>query len=214
MSMPRTFHVVEHPLIISKLTQMRDKACPSITFRELLREITLLMTFEALKDLPTKMVPVETPVCATEAPALAGPELTIVPILRAGLGMSEALLELIPTSRVGHIGVYRDHETKKPVEYLVKLPENQGQTYVITDPMLATGHSLIYACDVLNKNGVKDEQIRVMSLLSAPEGVEAFAKAHPTIPVFTASLDEKLNANAYIVPGLGDAGDRIFGTTA
>jgi uracil phosphoribosyltransferase len=210
--MSSLFRVIDHPLIQHKLTQMRAKERPSISFRSLLREITLLMTFEALKDLPLGTLPIETPVGPMQAPVLAGPDLAIIPILRAGLGMSEALLELIPTSVVGHIGVYRDHDTKKPVEYLVKLPANKGQPYVITDPMLATGNSLIYACDVLNRSGVSDAQIRVMALVAAPEGVAAFTKAHPTVPVYAAALDERLNENAYIVPGLGDAGDRLFGT--
>jgi uracil phosphoribosyltransferase len=206
------FHEISHPLILDKLTQMRSKDRPSIGFRALLREITLLMAYEALKDLPLTTTQIETPVAPMEAPILSGPSLAIIPVLRAGLGMSDALLELIPTSSVGHIGVYRDHETKKPIEYLVRLPENKGQIYVVTDPMLATGNSLVYACDVLNKNGIKDEQIRVMALVAAPEGVKVFEAAHPKIPVYCAALDSHLNENAYIVPGLGDAGDRIFGT--
>lgn len=207
-----TLHIINHPLIADKLSQLRDKQRPTIGFRALLREITLLMTFEVLKDLPLTAIDIETPVAPMKAPVLAGPAPSIIPILRAGLGMSEPLMELIPTSTVGHIGVYRDHDTKKPIEYLVKLPKAEGQPYIVVDPMLATGNSLVHACDVLNKNGVPDNQIRVMSLVAAPEGVRTFAAAHPTIPVYCAALDSHLNENAYIVPGLGDAGDRIFGT--
>lgn len=207
-----SFHLIEHPLIAHKLTQLRDKVRPSIGFRGLLREITLLMTYEVLKDLPLTTTTIETPVASMTAPVLAGPSPSIIPILRAGLGMSEPLLELIPTATIGHIGVYRDHVTKLPVEYLVKLPKAEGQPYIVVDPMLATGNSLAYACDVLNKSGVADSQIRVMSLVAAPEGVKAFAARHPTIQVFCAALDSHLNENSYIVPGLGDAGDRIFGT--
>lgn len=207
-----SLHIIEHPLIADKLTQMRDKERPSIGFRGLLREITLLMTFEVLRDLPLTSVNIETPVSAMKAPALSGPSPSIIPILRAGLGMSEPLMELIPTASIGHIGVYRDHDTKMPVEYLVKLPRNEGQPYIIVDPMLATGNSLVHACDVLNKNGVSDAQIRVMALVIAPEGIATFTAKHPSVPVYGAALDERLNENAYIVPGLGDAGDRIFGT--
>jgi len=207
-----SLHIIAHPLIADKLTQMRDKNRPSIGFRGLLREITLLMTFEVLRDLPMSEIEIETPVAKMKAPALTGISPSIIPILRAGLGMSEPLMELIPTATIGHIGVYRDHVTKKPIEYLVKLPKNEGQLFVVVDPMLATGNSLVHACDVLNANGIPDEQIRVMALVIAPEGMACFAAKHPTIPVFGASLDEKLNENAYIVPGLGDAGDRIFGT--
>ncbi len=207
-----SLHIVEHPLIAHKLTQLRDKERPSIGFRGLLREITLLMTFNALRDLPLTSAHIETPVASMDAPVLSGPSPSIIPILRAGLGMSEPLMELIPTASVGHIGVYRDHETKLPIEYLVKLPRNEGQPFIIVDPMLATGNSLVHACDVLNKHGVPDEQIRVMALVIAPEGIKTFAAKHPTVPVYGAALDSHLNENAYIVPGLGDAGDRIFGT--
>lgn len=208
-----SLHIVEHPLIAHKLTQLRDKVRPPIGFRGLLREITLLMTFEALKDLPLETTIIETPMTSMKAPVLAGPAPTVVPILRAGLGMSEPLMELIPTATVGHIGVYRDHDTKLPVEYLVKLPKDEGQPYIVVDPMLATGNSLAHACDVLNRHGVPDEQIRVMALVAAPEGVKTFVESHPTIQVYCAALDSHLNETAYIVPGLGDAGDRIFGTT-
>ncbi len=207
-----SLRIIQHPLIAHKLTQLRDKERPSISFRGLLREITLLMTFEALRDLPLISAHIETPVAPMEAPVLSGPSPSIIPVLRAGLGMSEPLMELIPTASVGHIGLYRDHDTRRPVEYLVKLPRNEGQPFIIVDPMLATGYSLIHACDVLNKNGVPDGQIRVMALVIAPEGIATFAEKHPAIPVYGAALDSHLNENAYIVPGLGDAGDRIFGT--
>lgn len=207
-----SLHIVDHPLIAHKLTQMRDKERTCLGFRALLREITLLMTFEVLKDLPTTSANIETPVAPMSAPVLDGPAPSIIPILRAGLGMSEPLMELIPNASVGHIGVYRDHDTKLPVEYLVKLPPFEGQPFIIVDPMLATGNSLAYACDVLNERGVPDSHIRVMALVAAPEGVRAFAQKHPDIRVFCAALDSHLNEKAYIVPGLGDAGDRLFGT--
>lgn len=209
-----SLHVIDHPLIQDKLSQLRDKDRTSIAFRGMLREITLLMTFDALKDLPTTTCQIETPLTKMDAPVLADPMPSIIPILRAGLGMSDPLMELIPGANIGHIGVYRDHDTKEPVEYLVKLPEAKGQPYIVVDPMLATGNSLSYACDVLNKHGIVDEQIRVMALVVAPEGIETFAAKHPKIPVYCAALDSHLNENAYIVPGLGDAGDRIFGTVA
>ena len=207
-----TLHIVSHPLVQHKLTQLRCKDRPPIGFRGLLREITLLMAYEVLRDLPLSTSLIETPVAPMQAPILAGEPPVIVPILRAGLSMAEALQELIPTARMGHIGLYRDHETKEPVEYLVRLPPYAGQKHIIVDPMLATGHSLIHACDVLNKNGVADSYISVLALVAAPEGVTTFTAAHPTIPVYTAALDSHLNEHAYIVPGLGDAGDRIYGT--
>jgi len=205
-------HVVVHPLVQHKLTQLRCKERPPIGFRGMLREITLLMSYEVLRDLPLSTQLIETPVAPMQAPVLAGEPPVIVPILRAGLAMAEALQELIPTARMGHIGVYRDHETKEPVEYLVRLPPYTGQKYIVVDPMLATGHSLIHACDVLNKNGIDDSRISVMALVAAPEGVAAFTAVHSTIPVYVAALDSHLNEHAYIVPGLGDAGDRIYGT--
>jgi len=204
--------IIDHPLIADKLTQLRDKRRPSIGFRGLLREITLLMAFDALRDLPMDTAHIETPVSPMEAPVLSGPAPSVIPVLRAGLGMSEPLMELIPMASVGHIGVYRDHDTKQPIEYLVKLPRNEGQPFIVVDPMLATGNSLVHACDVLNARGIPDSQIRVMALVIAPEGIKTFAAKHPTITVYGAALDERLNENAYIVPGLGDAGDRIFGT--
>ena len=207
-----SFFWVDHPLIQHKLTQMRDVQCKPLSFRTLLREISMLIGYEISRDLPMTTRKIETPMTPMEAPTLATPDPCIVPILRAGLGMAEGLLDLIPSAQVGHIGVYRDHDTKKPVEYLVRLPKNIGQNFFVVDPMLATGNSLIYVCDLLVKHGIAPEKISVMALVAAPEGVCQFAKSYPSIRIYCASLDEKLNENAYIVPGLGDAGDRLFGT--
>ncbi len=204
--------VLDHPLIQHKLSHMRDKQRSTMQFRQLLREIALLMGYEITRDLPLTKERIETPMAPMDAPVIEGRKLAIVPILRAGLVMAEGLLELVPGAREGHIGLYRDHETKQPVEYLVKLPDAAGRLFILVDPMLATGNSAVHAVDVLNRHGVLDAQIRFMALVSAPEGVAVFHKAHPSVPVFTAALDSHLNENAYIVPGLGDAGDRLFGT--
>lgn len=205
-------YVLDHPLIQHKLSHMRDKQRSTMQFRQLLREIALLMGYEITRDLPLTTERIETPMAPMDAPVIEGKKLAIVPILRAGLVMAEGLLELVPGAREGHIGLYRDHETKQPVEYLVKLPGAAGRLFILVDPMLATGNSAVHAVDVLNRHGVLDAQIRFMALVSAPEGVAVFHKAHPSVPVFTAALDSHLNENAYIVPGLGDAGDRLFGT--
>ncbi|MGO1117692.1 uracil phosphoribosyltransferase [Rhodovibrionaceae bacterium A322] len=202
--------VIDHPLIQHKLTIMRDKDTPPILFRQLLREIGLLMGFEVMRDLPTVQKSIVTPVAPMEAPELSQP-VTIASILRAGLGMAEGIRELIPSSREGHIGLYRDPETKQPKEYFVKLPRELGKI-VLVDPMLATGGSAAHAVDVLLDKGAKPEDISMVILVAAPEGVETFAKTHPNVRIFTAALDDCLNDHAYIVPGLGDAGDRIFGT--
>lgn len=204
--------VLDHPLIQHKLSHMRDRQRSTMGFRQLLKEIALLMGYEITRDLPLTTETIETPLCAMDAPVIEGKKLAIVPILRAGLIMAEGLLELVPAAREGHIGLYRDHDTKMPVEYLVKLPDPTGRRFILVDPMLATGNSAVHAVDVLNRHGVLDAQIRFMALVSAPEGVRTFHAAHPTVPVFTAALDSHLNPNAYIVPGLGDAGDRLFGT--
>ncbi|MBP7335019.1 uracil phosphoribosyltransferase [Niveispirillum sp.] len=204
--------VLDHPLIQHKLSCMRDKNRSTMGFRQLLREIALLMGYELTRDLPLTVERIETPLCPMDAPVIEGKKLAVVPILRAGLVMAEGLLELVPAAREGHIGLYRDHDTKRPVEYLVKLPDAAGRVFILVDPMLATGHSAIHAVDVLNRHGVDDSQIRFMALVSAPEGVRTFHAAHPDVPVYTAALDSHLNENAYIVPGLGDAGDRLFGT--
>ncbi|WP_029012387.1 uracil phosphoribosyltransferase [Niveispirillum irakense] len=205
-------HVLTHPLIQHKLSHMRDKNRSTMGFRQLLREIALLMGYEITRDLPMTTERIETPLCPMDAPVIEGRKLAVVPILRAGLVMAEGLLELVPAAREGHIGLYRDHETKRPVEYLVKLPDPVGRIFILVDPMLATGYSAVHAVDVLNRHGVADSQIRFMALVSAPEGVKVFHQHHPDVPVFTAALDSHLNDDSYIVPGLGDAGDRLFGT--
>jgi uracil phosphoribosyltransferase len=205
-------HLLDHPLIQHKLTLMRDRRTPTIQFRRLLHEVALLMGYEITRDLPMMHEPIETPVAPMQAPIIAGKKVAIVAVLRAGLGMMDGLLELIPSARVGHIGLYRDEKTKRPVEYFAKLPDPEGRLFIVVDPMLATGHSAAAAVDVLNRRGVDDANIRVMALVAAPEGVAVFAKAHPSVQVYAAALDERLNEHAYIVPGLGDAGDRLFGT--
>ncbi len=205
-------HVLTHPLIQHKLSHMRDKGRSTMGFRQLLREIALLMGYEITRDLPMTTERIETPLASMDAPVIEGRKLAVVPILRAGLVMAEGLLELVPAAREGHIGLYRDHDTKRPVEYLVKLPDPTGRIFILVDPMLATGYSAVHAVDVLNRHGVADSQIRFMALVSAPEGVAVFHQHHPDVPVFTAALDSHLDANSYIVPGLGDAGDRLFGT--
>ena len=204
-------HIVDHPLIQHKLSIMRDKNTCTKDFRALLREIALLMGYEVTRNLPLTTHSIETPLCRFDAPFLADKKPVIVPILRAGLGMADGFLELMPSARVGHIGMYRD-ENKRPVEYLVKLPDLEGRTFFLVDPMLATAYSAAHCVEVLKKRGVKGENIIFMSLLCAPEGVETFQKLHPDVEVYTASLDDHLNEKAYIVPGLGDAGDRLYGT--
>jgi uracil phosphoribosyltransferase len=207
---PKLF-ILDHPLIQHKLTHMRDKRTSTKTFKQLLKELTLLMGYELTRDLPIATERIETPLVEMDAPVIAGKKLAIVPVLRAGIGMADGLAELVPSARIGHIGLYRgaDH---KPVEYLVKLPEVEGRTFILCDPMLATGNSAVHAVDVLKKRGVKPADMRFLALVAAPEGCEVFFKAHPDVAVYTASLDSHLNDHAYIVPGLGDAGDRLFGT--
>ena len=205
-------HVLDHPLILHKLSHMRDKTTSTKTFRQLLKETALLMGYEVTRDLPVEYERIETPVAPMTAPVIAGRKVAVVPILRAGLGMADGLLELMPSARVGHIGMYRDPDTKRPVQYLCKLPEALGRIFIVVDPMLATGYSAVAAVDLLNQNGVADDAIRFMALVAAPEGVEVLHGAHPSVPIYTAALDEKLNEKAYIVPGLGDAGDRLYGT--
>ena len=203
--------VIDHPLVSHKLTLMRDKSTSSAGFRQLLREVSLLLGYEVLRDLPTTTKTIETPLQEMEAPILKGKKLVLVSILRAGNGLLDGMLDLVPSARVGHVGLYRDPETLIAVEYYLKLPDDIGnRPIVLVDPMLATGNSAIAAAQRLKEVGARD--IRFMCLLAAPEGVDAFNKAHPDVPVFTAALDEKLNDHGYIVPGLGDAGDRMFGT--
>jgi uracil phosphoribosyltransferase len=191
---------------------MRSKETSTRTFRQLLREITLLMGYEITRDLPLTTQHIETPMQSMEAPVIAGRKLAVVPVLRAGIGMSDGLLDLVPSARVGHIGVYRDPETHQPVEYLVRLPDLAERIFIVCDPMVATGNSAVHAVDVLKKRGVNDDQIIFLALVAAPEGVQVFQDAHPGVKLYVASLDSHLDAHAYIVPGLGDAGDRIFGT--
>ena len=206
-----TFHVVDHPLIKHKLSIMRMKETGSKDFRQMLSEIAMLMCYELTRDLPVEDVEIETPVSKMTAQRVGGKKLAIVPILRAGLGMVDGILTLVPVAKVGHIGLYRDPTTHQPVEYYCKLPSDIEERYVIVcDPMLATGGSASGAIDMLKKRGVK--QIKLLCLVSAPEGVERLQADHPDVEIFTAALDDHLNENAYIVPGLGDAGDRLFGT--
>ena len=203
--------VLDHPLIQHKLAILRSKDTSVKEFRELVGEIAGLMCYEATRNLPLKEVKVETPITTATCRMLAGKKMAIVPILRAGLGMVDSMVSLIPSAKIGHIGLYRDPQTHKPVEYYCKLPDDIGNRQVfVVDPMLATGGSAIAAIDFLKQHGC--ENIIMMNIIGAPEGVEAVTKAHPDVDVYLAALDERLNENAYIVPGLGDAGDRIFGT--
>ncbi len=204
-------YVLDHPLIQHKLAILRSKDTPVKEFRELVGEIAGLMCYEATRNLPTKEVSVETPITTATCRMLAGKKMAIVPILRAGLGMVDSMVNLIPSAKIGHIGLYRDPETHKPVEYYCKLPDDIGNRQVfVVDPMLATGGSAIAAIDFLKQRGCK--QIIMMNIIGCPEGVKAVTAAHPDVDIYLAALDEKLNERAYIVPGLGDAGDRIFGT--
>lgn len=203
--------ICDHPLIQHKLTHMRDKDTSTRTFRGLLREITLLMGYEITRNLPLTTRNIETPLRPMQAPVIAGKKLTVVPVLRAGVGMADGLLELIPSARVGHIGLYRD-ESHRPVEYLVRLPEVEGRSFILCDPMIGTGYSAVHAVDVLKKRGVPAENISFLALVASPEGMQVFSDHHPDVPIYVAALDEFLDENAYIVPGLGDAGDRLFGT--
>jgi uracil phosphoribosyltransferase len=204
--------ILDHPLIQHKLTHMRDKNTSTHRFRELLREITLLMGYELTRDLPLTTTHIETPMQEMDAPVIAGKKLAVVPVLRAGMGMCDGLLALVPSARVGHIGVYRDHDTQLPVEYLVRLPDLSARLFILCDPMVATGNSAAHAVQVLTKRGVSDEQIVFLALVAAPEGVAVFQKLCPNVKLYVASLDERLDESAYILPGLGDAGDRLFGT--
>ena len=203
--------IINHPLVQHKLTLMRRKETPTSSFRQLLWEISMLLAYEVTRDLPLQEVTVETPVCRTKAPQLSGKKLALVSIMRAGNGLLDGILELIPAARVGFVGLYRDEETLEPVEYYCKVPDQlEGRLVIAVDPMLATGNSSVAAITRLKEAGARD--IRLLSLLAAPEGVTCMQEAHPDVQVFTASLDECLNENGYIVPGLGDAGDRMFGT--
>ena len=203
--------IADHPLIQHKVSILRNAETSSKQFRELIREITELMVYEATRDLPTCEVEVQTPITTTKARVIAGRKLAFVPILRAGLGMVDGALELVPSARVGHIGLYRDHETLRPVEYYCKLPGDiEMRDVIVLDPMLATGGSAIDAITQIKERHPRS--IKFMCIIAAPEGLEALSKAHPDVHIYCASLDDHLNENGYIVPGLGDAGDRIFGT--
>ncbi len=210
MSKPNV-HVIDHPLIQHKLTIMRDKNTPTQDFRNLIREVSLLMGYEVFRDLPLQDVEIETPLEKMNSKVLAGKKICIVPILRAGTGFLDGLLELAPSARVGHIGLYRDPDTLIPVEYYLKMPDDLANRQVIVvDPMLATGHSAIAAVERVKDSEATD--VKFMCLIASPEGLEAFHEAHPDVPVYTAAIDRQLNDHGYILPGIGDAGDRIFGT--
>lgn len=206
-----TLHILDHPLITHKLSIMRNKKTGSKDFRQILNEIAMLMGYELTRDLPLEDVTIETPLTKMKAKMISGKKLAIVPILRAGLGMVDGLLELVPVAKVGHIGLYRDPETHIPVEYYCKLPNDiEDRIVILVDPMLATGGSACDALTMLKRHGCRN--IRFMALVGAPEGVRKVQEEHPDVDIFIAALDECLNDHAYIVPGLGDAGDRIFGT--
>ncbi|MDU7056968.1 uracil phosphoribosyltransferase [Ligilactobacillus salivarius] len=205
------FQVLDHPLIQHKLSIIRDKNCGTREFRQCVNEIAELMVYEVSRDMPLEDVEVETPITKATTKRLAGKKVVVVPILRAGIGMVDGILELIPAAKVGHIGMYRDEETLQPHEYFVKMPDDlENREMIIVDPMLATGGSAIMAVDALKKRGAKS--IKFVCLVAAPEGVKAFREVHPDVDIYSASLDEYLNEDGYIVPGLGDAGDRLFGT--
>lgn len=205
------FQVLDHPLIQHKLSIIRDKNCGTREFRQCVNEIAELMVYEVSRDMPLEDVEVETPITKATTKRLAGKKVVVVPILRAGIGMVDGILELIPAAKVGHIGMYRDEETLQPHEYFLKMPDDlENREMIIVDPMLATGGSAIMAVDALKKRGAKS--IKFVCLVAAPEGVKAFREAHPDVDIYSASLDEYLNEDGYIVPGLGDAGDRLFGT--
>ena len=203
--------IMDHPLIQHKISRLRDKTTGTNEFRTLVSEIAMLMGFEALRDLPTELVEIETPIEATKQPMIAGKKMAIVPILRAGLGMVDGVLNLVPSAKIGHIGLYRDPETHEPHEYYCKLPEPIDQrTILVVDPMLATGGSGADAITMIKQHGGKN--IKFMCIIAAPEGLERLHKEHPDVQIYVGALDRQLNENAYICPGLGDAGDRIFGT--
>lgn len=209
--MPDRLVVVDHPLILHKLTLMRKKETSTANFRRLLKEIAILMAYEVTRDLPIDQVPIETPFGLMKAPVISSKKLCLVSILRAGNGMLDGMLDIVPSARVGHIGLYRDPTTLTPIEYYFKVPEDVADRLVIVlDPLLATGHSAVAAVDQLQGHGVT--QIKFVSLLAAPEGIAAFQSAHPDIAIYTAAVDSHLSDDGFIVPGLGDAGDRLFGT--
>ncbi|MDR5587724.1 MULTISPECIES: uracil phosphoribosyltransferase [Clostridium] len=202
---------VNHPLVLHKLSMVRSKDTGSKDFKELVKEISMLLTYEATRDINMDEVEIETPVCKTKCRVVSGKKMAIVPILRAGLGMVDGVLSLIPAAKIGHIGLYRDEETLQPVEYFCKLPKDiEERDVIVVDPMLATGGSAADALTMLKEKGAKN--LKLMCLISAPEGIELVQQKHPDVDIYVASVDEKLNEKGYIVPGLGDAGDRLFGT--
>ena len=203
-------HIIDHPLVLHKLSLMRDKHTSTMKFRELLKEIAMFMGYEITRDFPLTYEEIETPLMKMSAPKIAGKKVVIAPILRAGLGMVEGLTTLVPSARIGHIGMYRDEETCQPVFYYYKMPANKERLVIVTDPMLATGGSACDAISRLKADGYK--HIRLMCLVASPQGVKAVEEKHPDVDIYLASLDEGLNEKNYILPGLGDAGDRIFGT--
>ncbi|MBU2960851.1 uracil phosphoribosyltransferase [Citreicella sp. C3M06] len=203
--------VVDHPLVQHKLTLMREKETSTASFRQLLREISLLLAYEVTHALPVTTKRIETPLCEMDAPVIEGKKLVLVSILRAGNGLLDGILELVPAARVGFVGLYRDEETLQPVQYYFKVPKSlEDRCVILVDPMLATGNSSVAAVDLMKQAGAKD--IRFLCLLASPEGVARMQEAHPDVPIVTAALDERLDDKGYIVPGLGDAGDRMFGT--
>ena len=210
--MSKHLTIIDHPLVQHKLSLMRRKETPSATFRQLLWETSMLLAYEVTRDLPLTTISLDTPLCRMQAPVIDGKKLALVSILRAGNGLLDGLLEVIPAARVGFVGLYRDENTLEPVEYYLKVPAQLDQRLVIAvDPMLATGNSSVAAIERLKQEGAND--LRMLCLLAAPEGVARMKEAHPDVPIFTGALDEKLNEHGYIVPGLGDAGDRMFGTS-
>ncbi|MDZ7834503.1 MAG: uracil phosphoribosyltransferase [Alkalibacterium sp.] len=205
------FQVIDHPLIQHKLTIIRDKNTGTKYFREVVNEIARLLAYEVSREMPLQDIEIETPLVKTVQKQLAGKKVVIVPILRAGLGMVDGMLDLIPAAKVGHVGMYRDHDTMEPVEYFIKMPSDLSERQMlVVDPMLATGGSAVAAIDALKKRGATN--IKFVCLVAAPEGVKVLQEAHPDVDIYTASLDERLNEKGYILPGLGDAGDRLFGT--
>lgn len=211
MTLPDHLTIVEHPLVQHKLTMMRQKDTSTAKFRQLLREISQLLAYEVTRNMPMTTQRIETPLCEMDAPVIEGRKLALVSILRAGNGLLDGILELVPSARVGFVGLYRDHETLQPVQYYCKLPaELEDRLVIVVDPMLATGNSSAAAVDLIKAQGARN--IRFLCLLAAPEGVARMKDAHPDVPIVTASLDSHLNELGYIVPGLGDAGDRMFGT--
>jgi len=209
--MPGKVHVIDHPLVQHKLSLMRSKETSTSTFRNLLREISMLLGYEVCRDLPTTLIQIETPVAPMMAPMLDGKKTVLVSILRAGNGILDGMLQILPSARVGHIGLYRHPETKQAVEYFFKVPETMGdRDAIVVDPMLATGNSAVAAIARLKETGPRS--IKFVCLLTCPEGIRTFHAAHPDIPIYTAAIDERLDEKSYIVPGLGDAGDRLFGT--